>query len=98
VTPARFKVIDPDKTVSATGVTVTPVTASLAMGTTRQLTGTVQPTDTSDRTGTWTTSDASKAIISSTGLVTAVAASSAAITFKPNNGNFTGTCAVAVTS
>ncbi|MBK5014433.1 DUF1073 domain-containing protein [Pantoea sp. S62] len=82
----------------AAGVTVTPATASLAVGATRQLTGTVQPTDATDRTGTWTTSDATKATVSSTGLVTAVAAGSATITFRSNDGNFTGSTAVTVTA
>ena len=95
---STIQVIDTDETVAATGVTVTPATASLAVGATRQLTGAVQPTDATDRTGTWTTSDASKATVSSTGLVTAVEAGSATITFKSNDGNFTGTCAVTVTA
>ena len=95
---STIQVNDTDETVAATSVTVTPATASLAVGATRQLTGAVQPTDATDRTGTWTTSDASKATVSSTGLVTAVAAGSATITFKSNDGNFTGTCAVTVTA
>ncbi|WP_314412156.1 Ig-like domain-containing protein [Pantoea septica] len=95
---STIQVIDTDETVPATGVTVTPATASLVVGATRQLTGAVQPTDATDRTGTWTTSDASKATVSSTGLVTALAAGSATITFKSNDGNFTGTCAVTVTA
>lgn len=93
-----IQVSDTDDSVPATGVTVTPATASLAVGATRQLTGTVQPTDATDRTGTWTTSDATKATVSSTGLVTAVAAGSVTITFKSNDGNFTGTTAVTVTA
>ncbi len=91
-------ILDTDETVPATGVTVTPATASLAVGATRQLTGSVQPTDATDRTGTWTTSDATKATVSNTGLVTAVAAGSATITFTSTDGNFTGTTAVTVTS
>jgi hypothetical protein len=91
-------ILDTDETVPATGVTVTPATASLAVGATRQLTGAVQPTDATDRTGAWTTSDATKATVSNTGLVTAVAAGSATITFTSTDGNFTGTTAVTVTS
>jgi len=93
-----IQVIDTDETVPATGVTVTPATASLSVGATRQLTGSVQPTDATDRTGAWTTSDATKATVSNTGLVTAVAAGSATITFTSTDGNFTGTTAVTVTS
>lgn len=91
-------ILDTDETVPATGVTVTPATASLAVGATRQLTGAVQPTDATDRTGAWTTSDATKATVSNTGLVTAVATGSATITFTSTDGNFTGTTAVTVTA
>lgn len=93
-----IQILDTDEVVPATGVTVTPATASLAVGATRQLTGTVNPTDATDRTGTWTTSDATKATVSSTGLVTAVAAGSATITFTSSDGGFTGTTAVTVTT
>ncbi|KYP84542.1 hypothetical protein WB66_12175 [bacteria symbiont BFo1 of Frankliniella occidentalis] len=70
----------------------------MAVGATRQLTGTVLPADATDKSGTWTTSDATKATVSSTGLVTGVAAGTATITFKSNDGNFTGTTAVTVTA
>ncbi|PQV86521.1 Ig-like domain-containing protein [Cronobacter sakazakii] len=93
-----IQVIDTDDTVAVTGVTVTPATASLAVGATRQLTGTVMPSDATDKSGTWTTSDATKATVSSTGLVTGVAAGTSTITFKSNDGNFTATCAVTVTA
>lgn len=93
-----IQVLDTDDAVPATGVTVTPATASLAVGATRQLTGTVLPTDATDRTGAWTTSDATKATVSNTGLVTAVAAGTATITFKSNDGNFTAASAVTVTA
>ncbi|WP_337740110.1 Ig-like domain-containing protein [Cronobacter malonaticus] len=83
---------------AVTGVTVTPATASLAVGATRQLTGTVLPSDATDKSGTWTTSDATKATVSSTGLVTGVAAGTSTITFKSHDGNFTATCAVTVTA
>ncbi|MGN4006898.1 Ig-like domain-containing protein [Cronobacter sakazakii] len=93
-----IQVIDTDDTVAVTGVTVTPATASLTVGATRQLTGTVLPSDATDKSGTWTTSDATKATVSSTGLVTGVAAGTSTITFKSNDGSFTATCAVTVTA
>ncbi|EOL9041357.1 DNA breaking-rejoining protein [Cronobacter turicensis] len=93
-----IQVIDTDDTVAVTGVTVTPATASLAVGATRQLTGTVLPSDATDKSGAWTTSDATKATVSSTGLVSGVAAGTSTITFKSNDGNFTATCAVTVTA
>ncbi|WP_288654621.1 MULTISPECIES: Ig-like domain-containing protein [Pantoea] len=95
---STIQVLDTEEAVRATGVTVTPATASIAVGATRQLTGAVQPSDATDRTGAWTTSDATKATVSSTGLVTGVAAGSATITFTSTDGGFTGTTAVTVTS
>lgn len=95
---STIQVTDTDEPVPATGVTVTPATTSLAVDATRQLTGTVNPADASDKSGTWKTSDASKATVSSTGLVTGVAAGTAMITFTSNDGNFTGNCAVTVTA
>jgi len=93
-----IQVVDTDDSVPATGVTVTPATASVVVSATRQLTGTVLPADATDKSGTWTTSDATKATVSSTGLVTGVAAGTATITFKSNDGNFTGTTTVTVTA
>jgi len=93
-----IQVVDTDDSVPATGVTVTPATTSVVVGATRQLTGTVLPADATDKSGTWTTSDATKATVNSTGLVTGVAAGTATITFKSNDGNFTGTTAVTITA
>ena len=93
-----IQVVDTDDSVPATGVTVTPATTTVVVGATRQLTGTVLPADATDKSGTWTTSDATKATVSSTGLVTGVGAGTTTITFKSNDGNFTGTTAVTVTA
>ncbi|WP_031519241.1 Ig-like domain-containing protein [Siccibacter colletis] len=95
---STFQIEDTDETVPTTGVTVTPATTSIAVGATRQLTGAVQPVDASDKTGTWTTSDNTKATVSPTGLVTGVAAGTATITFTSTDGGFTATCSVTVTS
>jgi len=95
---STIQVVDTDEAVPATGVTVAPATTSLAVGATRQLTATVLPADATDKSGTWTTSDATKATVSSTGLVTGVGAGTTTITFKSNDGNFTGTTAVTVTA
>lgn len=93
-----IEVLDSDDTVPATGVTVTPATTSLTVGATRQLTGTVLPADATDKSGTWTTSDATKATVSSTGLVTGVATGTATITFTSTDGAFTGSTAATITA
>ena len=90
-----FEVAD---SISATGVEVTSATASLAVGATQQLSGTVEPVDATNKAITWTTSAPSIATVSSTGLVTAVSAGTATITATTADGDFTDTCAVTVTS
>jgi hypothetical protein len=80
-----FEVAD---SIAATGVEVTPATASLVVGATQQLSGAVQPTDATNKAITWTTSAPSIATVSSTGLVTAVAAGTATITATTADGNF----------
>lgn len=64
-------------------VTVSPATANVTQGLTTQLTATVKDVNgvvLTDRVVTWTSSDATKATVSSTGLVTGVAAGVVTIT------------------
>ncbi|QIG67747.1 putative structural Ig-like protein [Rhizobium phage RHph_Y38] len=73
---------------AATGISIdqgasAAVTAAAGANHTKQLTATVTPTDAVDKSVTWSSSDATKATVSSTGLVTGVAAGSAVITAKP---------------
>lgn len=83
---------------AVTGVTVSPTTASIAVAATRQLTATVAPSDAANKAVTWSTSDASKASVNSSGLVTGVAAGSATITATTADGGKTSICAVTVTA
>jgi hypothetical protein len=85
--------------VPVAAVTVTPSTASLAVGGTQQYTAT--PKDTAGntltaRTVAWTTSAAAVATVSATGLVTAVALGSATVTATVEG--IVGTAAVTVTA
>lgn len=84
--------------VPVTGVSVTPTSASKAVGTTQQLTATVLPSNATDKTVTWSSSNTAVATVNSSGLVTAVAAGSATITVRTNNGGFTATSAITVTT
>lgn len=87
-----------DTTVPVTGVTVTPATSSVAVGATRQLTAAVEPTNATNKAGTWTSSSASIATVSNTGLVTGVAAGTATITFTTADGAKTASTALTVTA
>ena len=76
-----------------TSITLDRTSASLKAGETVTLTATVKPDDATDKTVTWTTSDASAATVSN-GVVTAKKVGSATITAKA--GDKSATCAVTV--
>ena len=80
----------------ATGVTLDQTIASLETGKTLQLTATVAPANATYKTVTWTSSNANVATVSTTGLVTAKAAGTAAITATTHN-NKSISCTVTVT-
>lgn len=82
---------------SVTGVTLDAETATLRVGEqTLQLTATVQPSDASDKSLVWTSSNAEVASVSETGLVTPLASGEALITVTTVDGGFSATCAVTV--
>lgn len=93
-----IQVIDTDPDVPVASVSVTPATSTGAVASTVQLTANVLPTDATDKTGTWTSSDPTKATVNSSGLVTRVAVGTATITFTSNDGAKTGTSAITVTA
>ena len=84
-------------TVSVTGVTMSPTTASVAVNATTQLTATVAPSDATNKTVTWSSSNTAIASVNSSGLVTANAAGTATITVTTQDGNKLATCAISIT-
>lgn len=93
-----FQIIQDGENIAVTGVTVTPATSSGAVNSTVQLTANVQPTDATDTSGVWKSSDVAKATVSNTGLVTRKAVGSADITFTTNDGAKVGTSAITITA
>lgn len=91
-----------DPTVAVTGVTLSQTEAALNIGESVTLTPTVTPDDATDKTVTWTSSDATVATVSDEGVVTAVATGTATITVTATNGtddtadDKTATCTVTV--
>ena len=82
---------------SVTGITLDAETATLRVGEqTLQLTAVVQPSDASDKSLVWTSSNAEVASVSETGLVTPLASGEALIMVTTVDGGFSATCAVTV--
>ena len=102
----EFKVSDSDTIdvqetpdeIPVTGVVLTPATTSVVVGATRQLSAAVSPADATDKTGVWASSDTSKFTISTSGLITGVAAGTGNATFTTTDGGKVGTTAVTVTA
>ena len=94
---AEIEVTYTAETVHVTGVSVSPSTASVEVGSTQQLTETVTPSNATDKSVTWSSSDTSVATVDGSGLVTAVSAGSATITVTTTDGSYTATSAITVT-
>ena len=82
---------------AVTGVTVSPTSASITVGSTRTLTATVQPANATNKTVTWSSSNSAVASVSSGGVVTGVSAGTATITVRTADGGRTATSTVTVT-
>lgn len=89
------ELLNPPKKV--TSVTITQNDQTLTVGNTLQLTTTIAPSDATDKDVTWSSSDASVATVSATGLVSAVAAGSATITVTTEDQSKTDTVVINVT-
>ncbi len=81
-----------------TGVTLNKGSTTLAVNGTEQLFDTILPANAADQKVTWSTSAATVATVSATGLVTGVSAGSATITVTTDDGAKTASCAVTVTA
>lgn len=84
--------------VSATGVSLTPATASTTTGGTVALTAAVAPSTATNKAVTWTSSASGVATVSAAGVVSGVTAGTATITVHTADGGFTATSAVTVTT
>ena len=80
--------------VAVTGITLSQTSLSLEVGKSATLTATVQPSDATDKTVTWGSSNSAVATVSSSGVVTAVKEGSATITAAA--GGKQATCTVTV--
>ncbi|WNJ19053.1 Ig-like domain-containing protein [Pontibacter sp. G13] len=83
--------------VDVTGVTMSPLTASLNPTQTQQLSATVAPSNATNQAVTWSSNNTGVATVDAQGLVTAVAAGSATITVTTVDGGYTATAGITVT-
>jgi gliding motility-associated-like protein len=81
-------------TVAVTGVTMSPTTASVAVGSTQQLTATIAPANATNQNVTWTSSNTAVATVGTSGIVTAVSAGTATITVTTADGSKTATSVI----
>lgn len=93
---ANFVPEDNNGQVNVTGITVAPTSMSINRGSTGQITATVLPSNATNKTVTWSSSNTAIATVSSTGIVTGVAVGSATITATTQDGNKTATCSVTI--
>lgn len=82
--------------IPVTGVSVSPTSATISVNGTQQLSATVSPSDATNKSVTWSSSNTSVATVSSSGLVTGKTAGTATITVKTNDGNKTATASITV--
>lgn len=81
----------------ATSISLNKTSATLYLDQTVQLTATVSPSNATDRSVVWSSSDNSIATVSSTGLVTAIATGNATITATTADGsNLSASCVITV--
>lgn len=88
----------PADTVAVTGVTMSQKTASMKVGDTKVITGTVAPTDATNQAVAYASSDETIATVAEDGTVTTVAEGSADITATTADGGFTDKCVVTVSA
>jgi len=81
-----------------TGVTLNKTATTISLDGQEQLYATVQPSNATNQTVTWSSSDSTKATVSSSGLVFGVAAGTTTITATTQDGGKTATCNVTVTT
>lgn len=95
---AECEVSVSNQTISVTSVTLNKTSLSLAENETYTLTYTVKPSNASDKSVTWKSSNTSIATVTNSGKVTAIKKGNAVITVKTNDGGYTAECEVTVSS
>lgn len=82
--------------ISVTGVSINPPSLSMAVGDTQTIFAKITPSDATDNTVSWSSSNPSIATVSSSGIVTAKSVGTATVTARTNDGGLTASCNVSV--
>ena len=84
------------KAIPVSGIVLDKTTLTMAEGDSQTLIATVNPSNATDKSVSWSSSNTSVAMVSSSGVVTAKAAGTAKITVMTNDGGKTASCTVTV--
>ena len=84
------------KVIPVTSVSLNKTELTMTEGDSETLTATVQPDNATDKTLSWTSSDATVASVDDNGRVTAIKAGTATVTVKTKDGEKTATCKITV--
>ena len=94
----KVTVSKPVSTIAVTGVSLNKTSLSLTVGGSQSLSATVSPSNASDKSVSWKSSDTSVATVDGSGNVKAVKAGTATVTVTTKDGSKTATCKVTVKS
>ena len=83
---------------SVTGVSLNTTSLTMTEGESQTLTATISPSNATDQSVTWASSNTTVATVSSSGIVSAKSLGTATITVKTNDGGKTATCQLTVLS
>ncbi len=84
--------------IPVTGVIVSPERLTLPVGSTANLTFTVEPANASNKTASWSTGNTNIATVSANGTVTGVSTGTTTVAVTTNDGNFSATALVLITA
>jgi len=82
--------------ISVSGINLSKTAVSIILNDTEELSATISPSNATNKTVTWSSSNPAVATVNSSGLVKGVSVGSATITATTSDGNYTATCAVTV--
>ena len=80
-----------------TGISLSKSAVTLTVESTEQLIATIEPSNATNKTVTWSSNNTTIALVSSTGIVTAKDAGTATITVTTQEGNYAASCTITVT-